>query len=145
MGRSFIGGFSSPSAQVGDRPLGVKLEYEKLIKCLTIVAIVISGAEKLVSCIEQSMFPETIEEANPMAQQVFNMVGLEVGHLLFFVISVFIALFAYWLATKPKKYFEARRRVLRLYESLGVSVLSVMIIGVIYTLANNIQLLLIHL
>ena len=112
---------------------------------LSVLAVAVSGAEKLVSCIEQRMFPETIREANSIAQQVFEVAGLELGHLFLFAVSVVIAFVVYWTATKPKKVFEKYRRLLRLYKSFFLSVLSLMVIRVTYTLANNIWLLWINL
>jgi hypothetical protein len=123
----------------------LSLKYEKLIMWLSILAVIVSGAEKMVSCVEQRMFPETIREANSIARQVFAVVGLELGHLLFFFVSVIAVSIIKWIATKPKKLFENHKRLLTIYKLLCLTFLSVMNISVIYTLASNIWLLWINL
>jgi len=91
------------------------------------------------------MFPETIREANSIARQVFAVVGLELGHLLFFFVSVIAVSIIKWIAIKPKKLFEPHKRLLTIYKLLCLTFLSVMNISVIYTLASNIWLLWINL
>jgi len=52
----------------------------KLITKLTIVCILISGLEKLVTYVSMRMFPYEIGEYNLLALRVLNVLGLELGN-----------------------------------------------------------------
>lgn len=60
----------------------------KLITKLTMLCILISALEKLVTYVSMRVFPYCIGEHNLLALQVLNVLGLEFGSLLVFVVSV---------------------------------------------------------
>lgn len=82
----------------------MKIEYSKLLDWLMWLAIALSGAEKLISYFEQRLFQPHIYEGNDLATLVFNMVGLESGHLLLFVETVILALFLRWITQTALKH-----------------------------------------
>jgi len=55
---------------------------------LTVMCVVLSGLEKLVTYCGMRIFPEYIGESNPLALHVLEMFGLEFAVLIYFVISV---------------------------------------------------------
>ena len=55
---------------------------------LTVMCIVLSGLEKLVTYCDMRIFPEYIGESNPLVLHVLEMFGLEFAVLSYFVISV---------------------------------------------------------
>jgi len=55
---------------------------------LTVMCIVLSGLEKLVTYCGMRIFPEYIGESNPLVLHVLEMFGLEFAVLIYFVISV---------------------------------------------------------
>jgi len=59
----------------------------KLITKLTIVCILISGLEKLVTYVSMRMFPYCIGESNLLPLRVLNVLGLEIGTLIMFVVT----------------------------------------------------------
>ena len=59
----------------------------KLITKLTIVCILISALEKLVTYISMRVFPYCIGEYNLLPLRVLNVLGLELGTLIMFVIT----------------------------------------------------------
>jgi len=59
----------------------------KLITKLTIVCILISGLEKLVTYVSMRMFPYCIGEYNLLPLRVLNVLGLELGTLIMFVVT----------------------------------------------------------
>lgn len=59
----------------------------KLITKLTIVCILISGLEKLVPYVSMRMFPYCIGEYNLLPLRVLNVLGLELGTLIMFVVT----------------------------------------------------------
>jgi len=59
----------------------------KLITKLTIVCILISGLEKLVTYVSMRVFPYCIGEYNLLPLRVLNVLGLELGTLIMFVVT----------------------------------------------------------
>ena len=59
----------------------------KLITKLTTVCILISGLEKLVTYVSMRMFPYEIAESNLLPLRVLNLLGLELGTLIMFVVT----------------------------------------------------------
>jgi len=59
----------------------------KLITKLTIVCILFSGLEKLVTYVSMRMFPYCIGEYNLLPLRVLNVLGLEFGTLIMFVVT----------------------------------------------------------
>jgi len=59
----------------------------KLITKLTIVCILISGLEKLVTYVSMQVFPYCIGEYNLLPLRVLNVLGLELGTLIMFVVT----------------------------------------------------------
>jgi hypothetical protein len=59
----------------------------RLITKLTIVCILISGLEKLVTYVSMQVFPYCIGESNLLALRVLNVLGLELGTLIMFVVT----------------------------------------------------------
>ena len=59
----------------------------KFITKLTIVCILISGLEKLVTYVSMRMFPYQTGECNLLALRVWNVLGLEFGMVFVFVLS----------------------------------------------------------
>jgi len=59
----------------------------KLITKLTIVCVLISGLEKLVTYVSMRMFPYQTGECNLLALQVWSVLGLELGTVFVFVLS----------------------------------------------------------
>jgi len=59
----------------------------KSITKLTIVCILISGLEKLVTYVSMRMFPYETGECNLLALRIWSVLGLEFGILFIFVLS----------------------------------------------------------
>jgi len=57
----------------------------KLITKLTMICILFSGLEKLVTYVSMRVFPYCIGEYNLLPLRVLNMLGLEFGTLIMFV------------------------------------------------------------
>lgn len=68
------------------------------------LAIALSGAEKLISYVEQRLFSLPINKGTDLATLVFNMVGLASGHLLLFAETVVLALFLRWITQTVLKH-----------------------------------------
>ena len=60
----------------------------KLGTKLTMICILISGLEKLVTYVLLRVFPYETSELNLLAIQFWNVLGLELGTLLMFIITV---------------------------------------------------------
>ena len=60
----------------------------KLGTKLAIICILISGLEKLVTYVLMRMFPYETSELNLLALRVLNVLGLELGTLIMFIITV---------------------------------------------------------
>jgi len=59
----------------------------RFITKLTIACILISGLEKLVTYVSMRMFPYCIGEYNLLPLRVLNVLGLELGTLIMFVVT----------------------------------------------------------
>ena len=59
----------------------------KLITKLTMICILFSGLEKLVTYVSMRMFPYCIGEHNLLPLRVLNVLGLELGTLIMFVVT----------------------------------------------------------
>ena len=59
----------------------------KLITKLTMVCILFSGLEKLVTYVSMRIFPYCIGEHNLLPLRVLNVLGLELGTLIMFVVT----------------------------------------------------------
>lgn len=59
----------------------------RLITKLTMLCILFSGLEKLVTYVSMRVFPYCIGESNLLALRVWNVLGLELGSLLVFAVS----------------------------------------------------------
>ena len=59
----------------------------KLITKLTMICILFSGLEKLVTYVSMRVFPYCIGEHNLLPLQVLNVLGLELGTLIMFVVT----------------------------------------------------------
>jgi len=60
----------------------------KLITKLTMICILFSGLEKLVTYVSMRIFPYEIGECNLLALRIWSVLGLELGSLLVFAVSV---------------------------------------------------------
>ena len=60
----------------------------KLITKLTMICILISALEKLVTYVSIRMFPYETSEYNLLALRIWNVFGLELGTLIMFVATV---------------------------------------------------------
>ena len=59
----------------------------KLITKLTMICILISASEKIVTYVSMRMFPYETSECNLLALRTWNVLGLEFGTLIMFVVT----------------------------------------------------------
>lgn len=98
----------------------------RLITKLTMICILFSGLEKLVTYVSMRMFPYEIGECSLLPLGVLNVFGLELGTLIMFVVSVVCTL-------GIKKVVDIYPKI----EKVATAVLVILIIMHGYVLISN--------